>query len=153
MGAKNFDKPNCLRAVIGESDCEIVYELRCQVDDMTGEQCGFAIEKFISLGALDAFVKPIVMKKSRPALEFVVITTPDKKDYFTQQMFKHTTTLGVRHVKCTRSAMQRQIVECGAVHIKKSTGYGVEKQKIEFDDLAKIANEKDISIFEALENI
>lgn len=151
MGTKDFEKPNCVRVFIGENSQEDITELRCQIDDMTGEEMGYAINKMISLGAKDCFVNPITMKKSRPAFEFVVITTPEKKDYFIEQIFKHTTTLGIREIICKRNVLTRESFEKNGVHIKKSTGYNTTKEKIEFDDLAKIADEKDISIFEARE--
>lgn len=149
MGTKDFERPNCVKAVLYENDSEDVYELRCQVDDMTGEEMGYAINKLMDLGALDAFVTPIVMKKSRPALALTVITTPDKKDFFVKQIFKHTTTLGIRQVLCSRSKLDREITEKNSIKIKKSTGFGVEKEKVEFDDLAKLADDRDISLFEA----
>lgn len=148
MGTKNFERANCVRVVVADADDEI-YELRCQLDDMTGEEMGYAINKLMSLGALDVFCQSIVMKKSRPAYALTVITTIDKKDYFTAQLFRHTTTLGVRQVKCVRKSLDRDIVESGAVHIKKSSGYGTCKQKTEFDDLVKMAENDNISIFEA----
>jgi hypothetical protein len=119
---------------------------------MTGEEMGYAIEKMISLGVNDAFVQSIIMKKTRPAMLFTVICEPDKKDYFTQQIFKHTTTLGIRQIKCTRAVLSREIIEQGGVHIKRSSGYGTTKEKPEFDDIARIADEKDISIFEAIKS-
>lgn len=39
--------------------------------------------------------------------------------------------------------------EKGSVRKKISEGYGVRREKLEFDDLAKIANENDISLREA----
>lgn len=149
MGSKDFEKPNCVRVMLSNSNDEYVTELKCQIDDMTGEEMGYAINKLMSLGALDAFVKPIVMKKSRPAFELCVISSQDKVDDLTQQIFKHTTTLGVRQVKCVRKVLDREIVELNGVNVKRSMGFDVEKQKIEFDDLAKLADEKDISIFDA----
>jgi uncharacterized protein (DUF111 family) len=38
----------------------------------------------------------------------------------------------------------------GTVRVKKSHGFGVEKSKPEYEDLAKIAREKNISIQEVL---
>ena len=152
MGSKDFEKPNCVRVFLSENDddeVENVFELRCQIDDMTGEEMGFAINKFISLGALDAFVMPITMKKSRPAFALTVIVRPSQKDYFIKQVFKHTTTLGIRQVECKRSVLTREIFENNAVSVKRSEGFGVKKEKPEFDELSRIANEKDISIFEA----
>lgn len=149
MGTKDFEKPNCVRVFVSDESEETVVELKCQIDDMTGEEAGYAISKLISLGALDAYITPIVMKKSRPAFELTVITHPEKKDFFIRQIFKHTTTLGIRQLDCVRSVLTRKIVEKNTISIKRSEGYGVKKEKPEFDELAKIADEKDISIFEA----
>ena len=150
LGTKDFDRPNCLRAFLSKDDnTQSVIELRCQIDDMTGEEMGFAIEKLLSVGALDAYVKPIVMKKSRPAMELTVITTPEDSDSMAKQIFKHTTTIGIRKIQCRRYAMNREIQEQNQIHIKRSSYGNITKEKPEFDDLAKIANEKDISIFEA----
>lgn len=149
MGTKDFEKPNCVRIFIDESSKESITELRCQIDDMTGEEMGYAINKMISLGAKDCFVNPITMKKGRPAFEFVVITSPDKKSYFIEQIFKHTTTIGIREIICKRDVLTRENYNKNGVSIKKSSGYNTTKEKIEFEDLAKIADEKDISVFEA----
>lgn len=148
-GTKSFDRANCVRIFISNDSKETVYELRTQVDDMTGEEIGYALNKMLSLGANDAYTTPIYMKKSRPAYMLSVICTEDKKDFFTEQIFKHTTTLGIRAVKCERATLTREIVETDSVKIKRSEGYGIKKAKIEFEDLARIADEKGISIFEA----
>lgn len=150
LGTKDFEKPNCVRVFLSEDSwIEKVVELRCQVDDMTGEEMGYAIEKLISVGAKDAYVRPIVMKKSRPAMELTVITTSGECDEIARQVFKHTTTIGIRKIECSRYAMDREIEELGAIHIKRSSLGNISKEKLEFDDIAKLANEKDISIFEA----
>ena len=151
MGSKDFEKPNCVRVFVSDENEEAVVELKCQLDDMTGEEMGYAINKLLSLGALDAYITPIVMKKSRPAFELTVITYPDKMDFFIRQIFKHTTTLGIRRIECMRSVLTREVTEKNTVKIKRSEGYGVKKEKPEFDELAKIADERDISVFEAKE--
>lgn len=148
-GTKDFEKPNIIRAFIKDSDTDTVFELRCQIDDMTGEELGYALNKMLTLGAKDAYIKPIVMKKSRPAFEFTVICSPADKDELTQQMFKHTTTLGIRQIECARAILDRETHEKNGVRIKRSQGYGTETEKIEFDDIVKIAEENDISVFEA----
>ncbi|MDD6673196.1 MAG: nickel pincer cofactor biosynthesis protein LarC [Eubacteriales bacterium] len=149
MGSKDFEKPNCVRVFASDENEEAVVELKCQIDDMTGEEMGYALNKLLSLGALDVYITPIVMKKSRPAFEMTVITYPNKMDFFIRQIFKHTTTLGIRRIECMRSVLTREVTEKNTVKIKRSEGYGVKKEKPEFDELAKIADERDISIFEA----
>lgn len=152
-GTKNFERANCVRAFVGNCDSDDVCELRCQIDDMTGEEMGYAINKLLALGALDAFVQSIVMKKSRPGFAFTVIVSPDKKDYFVEQIFKHTTTLGVRVVPCERKIISREITEKGGVSIKRSSGFGAEKIKIEYDDIAEFADENNLSFFKEREQL
>lgn len=151
MGSKDFERSNCVRVFVSDENEEPVVELKCQIDDMTGEEMGYALNKLLSLGALDVYITPIVMKKSRPAFEMTVITYPDKKDFFIKQIFKHTTTLGIRQIECTRSVLTREIIVKNEIKLKRSEGYGVKKEKPEFDELVKIADERDISVFEARE--
>ncbi len=152
-GTKNFEQANCVRAFVGDCDSDDVYELRCQVDDMTGEEMGYAVNKLIELGALDAFAQSIVMKKSRPGFALAVIVIPPKKDYFIKQIFKHTTTLGIRVVPCERKVLAREITEKFGVNIKRSSGFGVQKCKLEYDDIAEFADANDLSFFEARRQI
>ena len=46
MGKKDFDRANCLRAFLGESEGEReqITKLECNLDDMTGEDIGFATD-------------------------------------------------------------------------------------------------------------
>ena len=68
-------------------------------------------------------------------------------------MLHHTTTIGVRETACRRYVMERsvQILETpyGAVRRKDSRGHGVTRSKYEYEDLARIAREQNISLAEA----
>ena len=68
MGKKDFPAANCVRALLGETESagDYITELNCNVDDMTGEALGFAMEELFAAGALDVYTVPIGMKKSRP---------------------------------------------------------------------------------------
>ena len=68
MGKKDFPAANCVRALLGETEGAggMVTELICNVDDMTAEEIGFAVEQLFAGGALDVYTAPIGMKKSRP---------------------------------------------------------------------------------------
>ncbi|MDE5930933.1 MAG: LarC family nickel insertion protein, partial [Lachnospiraceae bacterium] len=70
MGKKDFEEVNCVRAMLGETEHtgDEIYELSCNVDDMTGEEIGFAVERLFTAGALDVYTIPIGMKKSRPGV-------------------------------------------------------------------------------------
>ena len=159
MGKKDFPRANCVRALLGETEAPIdaIVELRCNVDDMTGEAIGFALEQLLGSGALDAFTVPVGMKKSRPGVLITVLCREEKKEAMVHLLLKHTTTLGVREFPCRRYALSRtmEVVNTpfGPVRKKVSSGYGVRREKLEYDDLAKIAKEKNISLAEALDQI
>lgn len=157
MGRKDFPRANCVRALLGETEAPIdaIVELRCNVDDMTGEAIGFALEQLLGSGALDAFTVPVGMKKSRPGVLITVLCREEKKEAMVHLLLKHTTTLGVREFPCRRYALSRtmEVVNTpfGPVRKKVSSGYGVRREKLEYDDLAKIAKEQNISLAEALD--
>ncbi|MDO5544530.1 MAG: nickel pincer cofactor biosynthesis protein LarC [Eubacteriales bacterium] len=154
MGKKDFPRANCVRAMLGDrSDPgDTIVELRCNVDDMTGEAIGFALERLLDSGALDAFTVPIGMKKSRPGVLITVLCREDQKNTMVHLLLKHTTTLGVREFPCRRYTLNRTVetvdTPYGPVRKKVSSGYGVHKEKYEYDDLAKIAREQNLSISE-----
>ena len=159
MGKKDFEAANCLRAMFGENDSskDVMYELSCNVDDMTAEQIGFALEHFLKAGAVEAFTIPINMKKSRPGTLIRVICKEELKETLIQTIFKFTSTAGIRETKVTRSILDRSITEVetpyGKIRRKDYSGYGVSRFKYEYDDLSRIASELDLSIEELLKNI
>ncbi|MBR3738305.1 MAG: nickel pincer cofactor biosynthesis protein LarC [Eubacterium sp.] len=152
FGKKDFERPNCVRAFLGESapKSEIIYELTCNIDDMTGEEIAFACEKLLGGGAKDVYTLPIAMKKSRPAVQINVLCDIERKAELLHLMFKHTTTLGIRESVFSRYALEREFktvsTPYGDVKIKESSGFSVTREKFEFDDLAKLANENDKTI-------
>ena len=159
MGKRDFDRPNCVRAILGEmapAD-ETVCELRCNVDDMTGEAIGFAAERLLAAGALDVYTAPIGMKKSRPGTLLCVLCRDRDRETILQAIFRHTTTLGVRRTALQRHTLSRRIetvqTPLGAVRCKISEGYGVERRKFEYDDVARLARENGCSIQEVLAKI
>ena len=159
MGKKEFPRANCVRALLGESEdpADVIVELRCNVDDMTGEAIGFALEQLLGSGALDAFTVPIGMKKSRPGVLITVLCREDRKDTMIRLLQKHTTTLGVREFPCQRYTLNRTVetvdTPYGPIRKKVSSGYGVRREKYEYEDLSKIAREQGLSIVELLEKI
>lgn len=155
MGKKDFAEVNCVRAILGETDRtgDEVCELSCNVDDMTGEEIGFAMEQLFAAGALDVYTVPIGMKKSRPGILIRIMCRKADKETMIQTVFKHTATIGIRESTLRRYVLDRHIetleTPYGPVRSKVSSGYGVERSKYEYDDLSRIAREKGISIQEA----
>ena len=154
-GHKDFATANVLRAFWGESEGEreAILELKCNLDDMTGEELGFAMERLFEAGALDVFTTPIGMKKDRPAVMVTVLCKPEKRDELIRCLFRHTTTLGVRESACLRSVLRRGFytvqTEAGPVRLKTAEGFGVSREKPEYEDLARIARERGVSLREA----
>ena len=72
-------------------------------------------------------------------------------------LFHYTTTIGIREVISERYVLDRreETVETpyGKVRCKIVSGYGVKRVKAEYDDLAKIADKRHISIAAARELI
>ncbi|MDE6312096.1 MAG: nickel pincer cofactor biosynthesis protein LarC [Lachnospiraceae bacterium] len=159
MGKKEFAAVNCLRAFWGESSQEFdtISELCCNLDDMTPEAVGFAAELLMQQGALDVYTTSIQMKKNRPGIVLTCMCQESKKDKFIRLLFQHTTTLGVREYQCKRHGLHRHMeeidTEFGKVHQKISQGYGVCREKLEYEDLAEIARMKGLSLAQVQERI
>ena len=154
MGKKDFQTANCVRVMLGEStdQTETVVELSCNVDDMTAEDISFAVERLFDGGAFEVYTVPIGMKKSRPGTLIRVMCSPQKVEEMVRLIYKYTSTIGVRQTLTKRFILDRKIetvsTGLGDVRVKKSSGYGATRQKYEFEDLAKIAREKGLSLAE-----
>ena len=158
MGRKDFPAANCVRALLGETEeaapeagaADFVFELRCNLDDMTAEAVGFAAERLLEAGALDVWTEAIGMKKGRPGVMLCVLCKPEDRKALRSLLFRHTTTLGVRELAMRRAVLERRVetVETafGPVRVKIASGFGVERVKYEYEDLAKIAREQGISV-------
>lgn len=145
MGTRDFEAANCVRALLGSTDTpsERVVELACNLDDMTPEAMGFAMERLLEAGALEVYTTPIGMKKCRPGVLLTVLCREEQRQALTEQLFLHTTTLGVRLSVLERCTLSRRSVTVqtpdGPVRVKESTGWGVTRRKPEYDDLAALA--------------
>ena len=154
-GKKDFPQANCLRAFLGtgEGSTDSIIELSCNVDDMTGEAVGFAMERLLEAGARDVYTVPIGMKKNRPGLLLRVMCAPVDRERMLSLLFRHTTTIGVRESAMTRYVLDRReevlATPYGEVRQKISSGYGAVRTKLEFEDLKKIALSRGISLAEA----
>lgn len=172
FGKKEFERLNCVRALLGtafqcsevtsgcDNSCEKtdkVVEFACNIDDMTAEEIGFATEKILAAGALDVYTISAYMKKNRPGTVICCLCHEDEREKFAKLMFKYTTTIGVRQYNCDRYILSRKIenieTDYGNVRVKKTSGYGVEREKMEYDDLSNIANKRQKSVFEVKHDI
>ena len=152
MGMKDFPALSAVRTFLGEAE-ETILELSCNVDDMSPEAVGFAIEELLRLGAPDAYYTPIGMKKNRPGVILTCLCRAEQRDEMVRAMFRHTTTLGIRETLCRRYVLRRaertEQTPYGPVRVKRSEGYGVEREKAEYEDLRRIARDADLTLEEA----
>ncbi|MCI8643801.1 MAG: nickel pincer cofactor biosynthesis protein LarC [Lachnospiraceae bacterium] len=159
MGKKDFEAANCVRAMLGETGTgrEEICELSCNVDDMTGEAIGFAMDRLFEAGALDVYTVPVGMKKSRPGVLLCVMYRENDRDAIIRTVFKYTASIGIRENKLSRYVLDRRIEEVetvyGSIRCKVSSGYGVERRKYEYDDISRIAKENGVSLEEVVSKI
>ncbi|MDR0550737.1 MAG: nickel pincer cofactor biosynthesis protein LarC [Spirochaetaceae bacterium] len=165
IGNRIFDKPNALRVSWRESgsagnsapDCwdeESLAVLETNLDDMTGEELGFLMENLFDAGALDVTFTPCIMKKNRPATCVSALSTQQNLHALKKCIFEKSTALGIKIFNIQRSALRRRTERAaplaGIAASKKIASFpGGERSKIEYEDAARLAREKQISLREA----
>lgn len=155
MGAGDFNALNAVRAFWGESrdaGRDEVVSLSCNLDDMTAEEIAFAGEQLREAGAVDVWTCPIQMKKNRLGTLLTVLCRKEDREQMLRRIFQHTSTLGIRESVVRRHIQNRREESVdtpfGPVRRKISEGYGKARSKWEYEDLANIARERDLSIDE-----
>ena len=147
LGTKELEAANILRAFWQEetqvhNSSQRIAELRCSLDDMSPEAVGYAQELLLEVGALDVFTMAIQMKKNRPGTLLCVSCREEQADDMACLLLTHTTTAGVRKLLYDRYTLDYYFTEKefpeGKVRLKHYTGYGIEKVKPEYQDVANI---------------
>ena len=157
-GAGTRDLPgraNLLRLFVGTAvsaaDTDVVTLLETNLDDVSGEIVGYTQQKLMDAGALDVFVVPVQMKKSRPGVILSVLCRPADVDRFEQILFDETCTLGIRRHCLERSVCEREqtTVETpwGPVNGKRAWRSGDRATFVpEFEDCARLAAEQGVPL-------
>ncbi len=160
MGKKDFAIANCLRAVLGNADSQdedSILDLSCNLDDMTAEEIGFAMEQLLSAGAPEVYTTAIGMKKNRPGTMLTLLCRESQRKEMVRLLFQHTTTLGIRETPHRRYILSRHTEEAetpyGPIRRKISQGHGVHRCKPEYDDLAAIAKAHQLPLAEVRRKI
>ena len=147
VGTKDFrDRPNVLRASLGRAEerAEGLWVLEANLDDSTPQLLGYLVERLLTVGALDAWVTPVVMKKGRPGHVLSVLVEGGKREEVMEQVLRESTTLGVRSYPVERRALERDWVEVetawGRVRVKRGLrGSEVLNAHPEFEDCRRVA--------------
>jgi uncharacterized protein (TIGR00299 family) protein len=140
------DLPNCTQVVIGRrTPSESVGSgqpaliLETNLDDVTGEQLGYAVAAALDAGALDAWVSSVTMKKGRPGHVLHVLTDATKVETLRREIARLTGTMGVRAMPVERWPEAREmttvVLDGMSIRMKVTSG----RAKPEFDDVALVA--------------
>ncbi|MDO4582736.1 MAG: nickel pincer cofactor biosynthesis protein LarC [Planctomycetia bacterium] len=151
---KMLSRPNLLRATLYEpmvsrqaEETETLYQLECNLDDVSGEQLSTAMTALFAAGARDVWFSPLTMKKQRPGILLGVLTDSEHRQKMVETLFRHSGTFGVREIPVLRHSLERRWEEVttrwGKVRIKIGAWQGEDiRFTPEFEDCQKIALEE-----------
>jgi uncharacterized protein (DUF111 family) len=128
-----------------------VLRLEANLDDLSPEITGATFEKLLHAGALDVWLTPIQMKKSRPGVLLSVLCDEAHLRAMTDLIFAETTTFGLRLERVIRLKLERRFVEVetkfGPVKIKQGLHLGkVIQAAPEFECCRKLAEKAAIPL-------
>jgi uncharacterized protein (TIGR00299 family) protein len=155
-GRKKFAVPNVVRVMTGErtaaaASAEVVV-IEANIDDMSPQHYELALERIFAAGAHDAWLTPITMKKGRPAITLAALADPSAEKAVAEAMLRETTTIGVRVRTERRHVLAREMATVdtpfGTVRVKRVAGDGVARWQAEYDDLLRIARERNLPLSE-----
>jgi len=131
---------------------DVVAVIEANLDDMTGEMMGYAMDLLLAEGALDVFFTQIQMKKNRPAVILTAICRESDASGIAELFLRETTTLGVRIRTERRIVMDRSIeaidTEFGSIRMKTAVYGGIRKTSPEYEDCARAAKDTGLPLFE-----
>ena len=136
--------PNALRILVAESASEAgrVVLLATDVDDMSPEYVEPLRQALVAAGALDVQTWPVQMKKGRQGFRVEVMAPESLAEAVTAEMFRHSTTAGVRRWVAERATLPRHQLTVRldgvAVRVKVLDGGSV-RVKPEYDDVLAAA--------------
>jgi len=165
IGRRDTDIPNVLRVFLGEIEEESLDEevaeqeawvVECNIDDMNPELYDAVMDALFEKGALDVYLTPILMKKSRPAVTLSIICNQDRKKDMEETLWMQTTTFGMRSYRISKSMLKREFskveTKYGPVSMKHACFRGRRiKSKPEYEDCKRLAGENGVSVREILE--
>lgn len=153
-GKREYEISSILRAMMIEP-CEqtgkpgrgadTVWKLECDIDDSTGEQLGYALEKLYQEGAREAHYSPVFMKKNRPGWELTVICDSEHMQKLEEVIFSQTTTIGIRRQEMKRTVLTRKTVDVqtrfGIIPVKLSGEGAYKRVHPEYESVSGAASE------------
>lgn len=163
-GTRELPVPNLLRVLVGEAgaagaepaEVETLVSVETTIDDMSPQLYEPLIERLLGAGALDVYLSPVVMKRSRPGTVLSALAPPELADRLAEVLFRETTTIGVRWSEVRRRRLPRELrrlpTAFGLVTFKVSTlGGRVVTVTPEFEEVRRIADVDGRPVREVLE--
>ncbi len=159
-GAGSFDdpqRPNLLRIVVGETEDSLLRDtiqvIETNIDDMSPEFYDHVFRRLFEAGALDVYLVPIYMKKTRPANILTVLADPKDKRKLISIILDETTTFGLRTYVAEKIMLSRKSIKVktkfGEVKVKIAfSGDTVKTIAPEYDDCRRVAQEEGVPIKE-----
>lgn len=166
IGGRDTEIPNVLRVYLGDREAEAALDIEihdallveCNIDDMNPEMYDDVMTALFACGALDVFLTPVTMKKSRPAVKVSVICSGDRRRAVEETLLLRTTSFGVRTQKIEKTMLRRDFTRVttkyGDVTIKNAYYRGRKiKSKPEYEDCKRLAGEKGVTLRDIYESI
>jgi hypothetical protein len=159
-GRDDLPHPNILRLMIGtsmeKSGKEKVTVIETNIDDMNPQFYDYIMEKLLTMGVLDVFFTPIMMKKNRPATLLTVICPSERMLSIIDFLLRETTTLGLRWHEEERALADREILtlktKYGEIHFKLARWEGKAiSLSPEYEDCKRLALKKGVPLKEIFE--
>lgn len=157
-GTRDNALPNVLRILLLEEEEEsLPVWYSCNVDDMSGEELGFLMDKLFESGARDVSFTPIFMKKNRPGQRIDVLGDMGVSEELKSVLFAHSSTLGIKKIPLEKIEMDRSFKELnfgGQLISCKKASYGdISKSTYEYEDVKKIAKMRGWSIRDTIKKL
>ena len=165
-GTRELPVPNLLRVLVGQTapgdpgpgEVETLVSVETTIDDMSPQLYEPLLERLLAAGALDVYLTPVVMKRSRPGTVLTALAPPEVADRLADVLFRETTTIGVRWSEVRRRRLPRELVRLptafGPVTFKISTLDGrIVTVTPEFEEVRRIANAEGRPVREVLETV
>jgi pyridinium-3,5-bisthiocarboxylic acid mononucleotide nickel chelatase len=161
-GSKELDQvANVLRLTVGQSlgpshAHDDIVILETNLDDVTGEIIGHAVEKLMAEGARDVTVPPVLMKKNRPGQVISIIASSATAERLASILFKETGTLGVREIPVRRHIANRELSRIELmignkahkirVKVSRTADGRIIRAKPEYEDLRRLSDKTGVSL-------
>ncbi|MEW6007976.1 MAG: nickel pincer cofactor biosynthesis protein LarC [bacterium] len=158
FGSYKLPKGDFLRMIVGEkTEKDEIILIETNIDDISPQIFEYVIERLLNEGALDAWLTPIQMKKTRPAVKLSSLVEKQREDKIINIIFSETPSIGIRKTLVERVVLQRKEekikTEYGEISAKKIIFNGKERIIPEYEDLKKKAKELKIPLIKLLDKV